>query len=219
METKDIVNIIKGITVIFIFVNCLYIYELYNMNQMKQNLNKTQEIIKDINSTKNDFENLEKVIDEIQLSITELNNIELYQNNLNEQISNLNENIKICETENKMQKPTKQEIVDFLDNEFDFNIWFDDLSYNCVDYSNLMINELNKKNIFSCVGYIETEMNAHSIVVVDTLDGILYIESQPADQRFYPKITRGFNYCEYQGWQHTECSIRKFSNCFEGRVV
>jgi hypothetical protein len=62
-------------------------------------------------------------------------------------------------------------------------------------------------------------MNAHSIVVVDTTDGILYIESQPAENKFYPKMTKGFNYCEYQGWQHTECSIRKFSNCLEGRVV
>ena len=136
-----------------------------------------------------------------------------------EKQNNLKEKIIEFENKNIFEKPSKDKIIDFLEYEFDFNIWLYDLNYNCVDYSNLMINELRKKNIFSCAGYIETEMNAHSIVVVDTTDGILYIESQPAENKFYPKMTKGFNYCEYQGWQHTECSIRKFSNCFEGRVV
>lgn len=187
------------VVLIFLFLILAYLASqaaLDNMNKMKQNLNETQEIIKDINSTKNDFENLEKVIDEIQLSITELNNLQ-------------------------KELPSTKEIVFYLENFHNYDIWLYDMKYNCVDYSSYLIEQLRLRNIFSCGGYIESETEAHMIVVVQTKEDILYIEATPEYQHIlYPKITKGFDYCEYQGWDNEDdCVVRKFVNCYEGRVV
>lgn len=184
------------VVLIFLFLILAYLASqaaLDNMNKMKQNLNETQETIKDINSTKND---LGKVTEEMQLAITELNNLQ-------------------------KELPSTKEIMFYLENFHNYDIWLYDMKYNCVDYSSYLIEQLRLRNIFSCGGYIESETEAHMIVVVQTKEDILYIEATPEYQHIlYPKITKGFDYCEYQGWDNEDdCVVRKFVNCYEGRVV
>jgi hypothetical protein len=199
MDYKLFVLIVLGIGIVAILLSLVTV-----VNQVQDahiSILETQQII------------LERDIVYSDRHISLLDNIELINNKLFENQT---------EILNKFEKPkpTKVQVIDLFEKNKPPTSWEHDDNYNCVDYTDWYIGKLFENNVQSCRGYLETPDTAHSIVVVDTHEGLIYIEPQELDLWIIPHIFKGFDFCSYFDWLYDfDCKVTKFSNCYEGRMI
>lgn len=134
---------------------------------------------------------LEQVILDKQYKINQQKQVLLYNSNeLSKKELQIEELISIGYLEYEV---TTYQIDNFL-----FNIGLNKNEYildkyDCVDYSNQMINDLREAGYYSCSTYLLLDNEiAHNLIAVMTVDGILYIE--PQENNYYLNLVPGDYY-------------------------
>jgi len=119
-------------------------------------------------------------------------------------------------TSDKVKKyASKKEIKRFLEEDDTDEMEYNRTTWNCVDYSNLLIRNLLKKGIFACSAVIRFEEGDHAIVAFKTEDGDLYYTEPQTDQIIQgDELKVGKDYCEVLGWDCEGWIIKKISSCF-----
>ena len=164
---------------------------------------KYQMAIADLNESKNEIERLKEIIKDLESNYTELK--EKYQ-----------EFVRIVATSDKIRKyASKKEIKEFLLVDDTDEMEYNRTTWNCVDYTNLLIRKLWRKGIFACSAIVRFEEGGHSIVAFKTEDGDLYYVEPQTDQIIpRDKLKVGKDYCEVLGWDCEGWIIKKISSCF-----
>lgn len=97
------------------------------------------------------------------------------------------------------------------DSSVNYNLYDHD-SYNCVDFSTYLIQELFEYKLYSCYTNVYFEEGAHALVAVNTTDGLIHIE--PQSKKILYSLEVGDDYCEKVGWD-CEWEIRTIKTCFD----
>ena len=176
-----------------------YISLYYNHTNITK---KYQTAVANLNESRKEIKRLKETIKELESNYTELK--EKYQ-----------EFVRIVATSDKIRKyASKKEIKEFLLVDDTDEIEYNYTTWNCVDYTNLLIRKLLRKGIFACGATVVFEEGAHEIVAFKTEDGKLYyIEGQSDEIIPGDKLKVGENYCKLLG---IDCNwtIKKISSCF-----
>jgi len=109
--------------------------------------------------------------------------------------------------------PETQKIKEFLRKDRTSRMNYDEFSFNCVDFTQMMINNLFEQNIRACYTYIEFNNGAHAVVAINTSDnGVIYVE--PQDDYIIYSMEVGDDYCKLANWGCNWKIIKKVS-CFD----
>lgn len=169
-----------------------------------------------INELENQIENKNILIDNLFNNLTEL---KTQCSAEKEQIA-LDYNLEMKELQEKISNsrlinfnPTLQEVKKILrEDDTERKKYIDD-TFNCVDFSNRLIQEFLKRGIFACKVTLYFDDGAHAIVSVDTSDyGIIYIE--PQDDEIINVLSIGEDYCDIVNW-NCEWKIEQIKSCFD----
>ena len=120
-------------------------------------------------------------------------------------------------TSDKVKKyASKKEIKRFLREDDTEMMEYNQSTWNCVDYSNMLIRNLLKRGIFACTTVLRFEEGDHCIVAFKTEDGdIYYIEPQTDQIIPGDELKVGRDYCKILGLDCKEEEIiGKISSCF-----
>ncbi|MFW6130473.1 MAG: hypothetical protein ACOC56_04740 [Atribacterota bacterium] len=155
----------------------------------------------------NDLDQIEKR----QQNITKKHNqtIQEYQDKI-EKMSAINYN------------PTLEEVKQAIKNLDYSDIEYRTPEFNCLDYTFKLMEDLREEGIYSCSSEIRFDDGAHALVVVNTTDGIIYIEPQEIGwnygNKFIKSLEVGDNFCDKVNWE-CDWEITFIKNCFEyGKV-
>ena len=161
-----------------------------------------QKAIANLNESRAEIDSLRKAMESLESNYTELE--ERYY-----------ELLDFVATSDKVKKyASKKEIKRFLEEDDTDEMEYNRTTWNCVDYSNLLIRNLLKKGIFACSAVIRFEEGDHAIVAFKTEDGKLYyIEGQSDEIIPGDKLKVGENYCKLLGMD-CNWTIKKISSCF-----
>jgi len=163
---------------------------------------KYQKAIANLNESRAEIDSLRKAMESLESNYTELE--ERYY-----------ELLDFVATSDKVKKyASKEEIEEFLKKDDTDEMEYNYTTWNCADYSNLLIRKLLKEKIFACSAILTFEDGAHEIVAFKTEDGdTYYIEPQSDDIIPGDELEIGKDYCEVLGW---DCNwvIEKISSCF-----
>jgi hypothetical protein len=108
--------------------------------------------------------------------------------------------------------PTYNELKSILRRYEDKHL-YDLKNYNCVDFSNSLIQYLNDKNINSCITILDlSNISGHAIVGIETNTDIIYID--PQNMKYFNNIN---NIHEYY-YNYYDINISKISSCYEQQI-
>ncbi len=109
--------------------------------------------------------------------------------------------------------PEVKTIKDFLRKDKTNEEEYDEFHFNCVDYTQRLVNNLFSEGIYSCYTYIEFENGGHAIVAINTTDkGVIYVE--PQDDSIIYSMEVGDDYCDLANWD-CNLEIKKKVSCFD----
>lgn len=220
MNRHDIFLIISSL--IFIFTLLLATNTLQNENIEFENEVEILNII---------INNQEDIIQEL---IIENDNYFLFINDLKYNLSKLeeeliNKKILISSLENNYTRdyniledklinsesyyiPKYNEVKNILRRYKDTHV-YDLKHYNCVDFSNSLIQYLNDKIIKSCITILDlNNISSHAIVGIEIHDNIIYID--PQNMKYFNNMN---NIHEYY-YNYYDINISKISSCYEQKT-
>ena len=107
---------------------------------------------------------------------------------------------------------TLSEVKEFIKNDpTDEYIYTDETA--CLDYAYTLVRHFIDHGIYACVVYILFRDTAHTLVAVNTTQGVVYIE--PQEDRIIYSLKIGEDYCKKLGWWcEGDMRIRRVVDCF-----
>ena len=147
--------------------------------------------------------------------------LQLERNNtaLQSNISNMTsayKNLSIYYSGGIITEPTLKQLKNFVDNYQDNND-YDINKYNCVEFSNKFIKSFKAAGYFGCTAVLtfnNSLVSAHSIVSVQTTDGLYYVEPQEGTYFSSSKLNIGTDYCSLIDCELENNTVTKISSCF-----
>jgi hypothetical protein len=112
--------------------------------------------------------------------------------------------------------PSYNEIERIIDEDDSHLMKYDELHFNCVDFTHRVIQKYFEKGIYSCMTtlYFEDGL-AHANVAINTSDrGVIYIE--PQTKVILDELTLNKDYCDYVNFDCDEPWILiEYKSCFD----
>lgn len=167
---------------------------------------------------------LNSVISENRMLNEELQRKEETVRRLNDDVNSLMKEISEYRKYGKIRTTVSlSEVVNFLLKDKTNFYSYDDPDFVCVDYSHLLIRHAMQHGIFMCEVSVWLESRdgkvfGHSLVEVNTSDGLYFIE--PQDDTLIPgyEFHVGKDYCSLVDW-NCNWKIIKISSCFRREVL
>lgn len=112
--------------------------------------------------------------------------------------------------------PPYADVENIIANDDSHLMKYDELQFNCVDYTHRVIQKYFEKGIYSCMTtlYFEDGL-AHANVAINTSDrGVIYIE--PQTKVILDELTLNKDYCDYVNFDCDEPWILiEYKSCFD----
>lgn len=112
--------------------------------------------------------------------------------------------------------PTIKEVKNIIARDDSHLMKYDELQFNCVDFTHRVIQKYFEKGIYSCMTtlYFEDGL-AHANVAINTSDrGVIYIE--PQTKVILDELTLNKDYCDYVNFDCDEPWILiEYKSCFD----